>query len=315
MSVCVPVRDEEHTLAALLDSLLSQSYPPREIVVADGGSNDGTVALAQSYAHRGVRVLELGPALPGRGRNAAIEAARHNWVALIDAGCTADPNWLDRLLNGLALAGGTAGVVFGNYRPRIRTKWDEAQALTIVPPQNPATGCRPPSIASSLVHRSAWRAAGGFREDLRAAEDLLFFDRLAAAGVPTVRSPDAYVEWSLPEGPVRFFQRLRLYSRHHLASGLYRTWHLRVMLMDALAAALGVAAPAWPPAVLALVGLGAARLHRTVTLRRGNVDSGSPFRPARLARVAALICLADLATWAGAVDHLTTPAAGHREPT
>jgi hypothetical protein len=314
VSVCVPVRDEEGTLAVLLDSLLCQSWPPDEILLADGGSRDGTLALARRYAHHGVRILELGPAFPGRGRNAAIEAARNDWIALIDAGCTADPGWLAALLDSVAATGGTARVVFGNYRPRIRTKWDAAQAMTLVPPLDPATGCRPPSIASSLVHRSAWRVAGGFREELRAAEDLLFFDALRAAGVPTTRSPDAYVEWSLPEGPVRCFERLRLYSRHHLASGLYRTWHVRVMLMDVLAAAMAAAAFAWPPAGLAIAGCAATRLYKTVAPRRQNITSLQLYWPAHIARMTALLCLADMAAWAGAIDLLVARAvpAGHK---
>src|SRR5262245_46700335 len=94
ITVTVPVRDEEHSLDALLESLLAQSYPASEIVLADGGSTDRTAEIAAAYASRGVRLLTIGPAYPGRGRNAAIRAARTDWVALVDAGCSAAPTWL-----------------------------------------------------------------------------------------------------------------------------------------------------------------------------------------------------------------------------
>ncbi len=86
VSVVVPARDEEASLPALLASLRAQSTPPAEIVVADGGSRDRTVEVARAA---GARVLELGPAYPGRARNQGIRAATHDWIALIDAGSRA----------------------------------------------------------------------------------------------------------------------------------------------------------------------------------------------------------------------------------
>jgi len=111
VSVVVPVRDEERSLGALLDSLLAQTTPPDEIVLADGGSTDATVALARTYADRGVRLLEIGPAYPGQGRNAAIREARNDWVALVDGGCVADPAWLENLLSSREALPAEAGVV------------------------------------------------------------------------------------------------------------------------------------------------------------------------------------------------------------
>lgn len=286
---------------ALLESLLGQSRAPEEILVADGGSSDATVAVARRYAERGVRVLELGPALPGRGRNAALEAARHDWVALIDAGCVADPGWLEALAG--AAVSSHAPVVFGSYEPRLAGEWDVAQALAFVPPVDPATGCRPPFIASCLLHRSAWEAAGRFPEHLRAAEDLLFFDRLAGAGIASARAPLAVIRWSLSPSPAAVFRRLRLYSRHHLKAGLARTWQHRVFAMDVTAAALAVASLRWPWLGLALLLGLLARVLRTVWVRRRNVPS-APFRPDRLLRVALLLALGDAAAWAGLADLL-----------
>lgn len=304
VSVTVPVRDEEAALGCLIDSLLAQTRVPDEIVLADGGSTDGTVVLARAYEGRGVRLLEIGPAFPGRGRNRAIEAARHEWVALIDAGCVADPRWLESLLKSLSESGERVRAVFGCYEPRIRTEWDVAQALALVPPADPASGCRTPSTASALLHRSAWQQVGGFPEDLRAAEDLVFFERLAAARVPSTWCPEAVVLWSLAPTPGAVFRRLRVYSAHHLAAGLSGTWHLRVMLMDVAALVLTLACFFWPPAALLLVAGVVARVARTIRRGRSNVPAASALRPDRLVRVAALLLLADLAAGAGLLDRL-----------
>jgi glycosyltransferase involved in cell wall biosynthesis len=303
ISVAIPVLNEEGTLVGLLDSLLAQTVAPDEIVIADGGSTDGTVALARAYEDRGVLLLEIGPAYPGRGRNAAIRAARHEWLALIDGGCVADRTWLERLLAARDTLGSREGVVFGDCKPCLGDEWDVAQALAFVGPPDQQTGLLPPFIASSLLHRRVWETTGGFPEHLRAAEDLVFLKRLDELRVRVVRSPDAVVRWRLALGPRGVWRRLRLYSAHHLAAGLFRTWHLRVMAMDLVAAGLLGAAILWPASIFVVCLGAAARLLRTVARRRHNVPGRWAFRPDRLCRVALLLMLADTATWAGALDY------------
>ena len=230
--MAVPVRNEEATIEALLDSLLRQTERPDEIVIADGGSTDRTVAIADRYSGQGVRVLKLGPAYPGRGRNEAVKAARNEWIAFIDGGCEADPEWLKNLWATREALGSRPGIVFGESKPRIASEWDAAQALAFLGLRDPKTGHGAPFIASSLVHRDVWRAVGGFPEQLRAAEDLVFLQRIEELRVPSVWSPGAVVHWRLAAGPGAVFRRFRLYSAHHLAAGLFRTWHLRVMVME-----------------------------------------------------------------------------------
>jgi glycosyltransferase involved in cell wall biosynthesis len=302
VSVVVPVRNEEQTLTRLLDSLVAQSVPPDEIVLVDGGSTDATPALARAYLGRGVRVLEIGPAYPGRGRNAAIRATRNDWVAFIDAGCVADPAWLENLLGSREHMDAEPGVIYGECIPLLTDEWDVAQALAFVGFSGPQSPLPPPSIVSSLLHRTVWERVGGFPEHLRAAEDLLFMKWLDDLHVPATRAPNAVVHWRLPRGPMGVWRRFRLYSAHHLAAGLYRTWHLRVMSMDFLALITACVAMLWPPATLLLASGGLVRLLRTVWKRRFNIPDRRAFRADRLLRVALLLLLADVATWVGALD-------------
>ena len=222
-------------------------------------------------------------------------------MALIDAGCTADPRWLEELLRARDAAPGVE-VVWGHYEPRLPDEWAVAQALTLVSPLDPVTGSRPPFVASCLLHRRAWEAAGTFPEHLRAAEDLLFFEKVRELGLGVALAPGARIRWSLAPGPLLAFRRMRLYSAHHLAAGLGRTWHHHVMAIDAVLLGLLAAALAWTPAGLLALGLMAARLLKTVAVRASAVAPRFAYRPDRLARAAVLLALADAAVWLGWLD-------------
>jgi glycosyltransferase involved in cell wall biosynthesis len=301
VSVAVPVRNEADTVERLIESLIGQLRRPDEIVLADGGSTDRTVEIARRYVTHGVSIVEIGPAFPGRARNEATRAARHDWVAFIDAGCIAEPNWLDSLA-AVAEANADTRVVYGNYVPELSNGWQLAQALTIVPPLDPSTRCRPPSTASCLVHRSVLAAAGGFPEHLRAAEDLVFFERVAELRVSIAHAPEAVVRWSPPLDAASVFRRLRLYSQHHLRAGLGRTWHRRVMSMDVAAAVVLAAGLVWPPLwVLPPLGL-LVRVLRNGERRRQALGIRR-WTPLLLARCCWLIVMADAAMWLGAADH------------
>jgi hypothetical protein len=253
------------------------------------------------YAPRGVRLVEAGPAYPGRARNLAVAAASYPWIAFIDCGCRAESGWLAALV----AASEAADVVYGDYDPFVGGEWDAAQALAIMSPRSPVTGCRPPFIASSMVRRQAFLKVGGFPEPLRAAEDLLFFDALARAGARVAHAPLARIRWSLAPSPAAVFRRLRLYSAHHAAAGLARTWHHRVLAMDGAGIALALSGFAWAPAWALLLGGAAARLARTVLSRRPSVPvEARRLTVGRLLRAALLLGVADAACLLGYVDFL-----------
>jgi glycosyltransferase involved in cell wall biosynthesis len=52
VSIFMPVYNSEKYLAQTLDSLRTQTFQDFEIIIADDGSTDQSLALAQSYARR-----------------------------------------------------------------------------------------------------------------------------------------------------------------------------------------------------------------------------------------------------------------------
>src|SRR5579864_2467986 len=85
ISLIVPVRNEAATLGSFLDSL-SQSVAPLEMIFVDAGSTDDSAQLLRSAESPGIRLVEAGPAFPGRARNIGIQQATTPWIAMTDAG-------------------------------------------------------------------------------------------------------------------------------------------------------------------------------------------------------------------------------------
>jgi len=237
VSVIVPVRDEEHSIRELLDSLLKQTRPPDEIVITDGGSVDSTPQIIEHYIQQGapVRLLQAGPALPGRGRNLGAAAARFEWLGFTDAGIRLENNWLETLV-ARAAQDNSIDIVYGSWEPVTDTFFKECAAIAYVPPPAPRDGivARPRFIASTLLRRDAWAAVGGFPEDLRSAEDLVFMDRLEEAGYRAVFEPRAQVHWNLRPTLGATFKRFLVYSRNNIRAGLWRQWQATILFRYAV---------------------------------------------------------------------------------
>jgi glycosyltransferase involved in cell wall biosynthesis len=94
ISVIVTIRNEEHHIRGLLDSLVAQEGPV-EIVLVDAYSNDDTQPIVHEYCRKHDFInLYLQGGTRGEGRNLGIEKAKGEAVAFIDGDCVADPDWL-----------------------------------------------------------------------------------------------------------------------------------------------------------------------------------------------------------------------------
>jgi glycosyltransferase involved in cell wall biosynthesis len=94
VSFVIPTLNSEPILSACLESIRGQTVPADryEILVADGGSRDGTVPIARRH---GCRLIEANGLLAEAAKQAAFREARGGFIALVDADNElAGPQWL-----------------------------------------------------------------------------------------------------------------------------------------------------------------------------------------------------------------------------
>lgn len=282
--------------------------PPDEIVITDGGSTDRTCEVIQSYIARGypVKLIRTDQAFPGKGRNLGVQHALHEIIAFTDAGIRLHPQWLEKLCEPIE-KDPAVDVVYGTYEPITDSFFKECAALAYVPAPTWRNGAaiRGPFIASSLIRKQVWEQVGGFREDLRSGEDLLFFKAVLAGGFRTCVAPEAVVHWELPGTLTGTFKRFATYSRFGMKAGLGSEWQYPVLRMYAVVAMvllLSVWISKW--LWLALPAFWIARAWKCLVRKERVLWWCVALAPRKLLVVAAILAIIDVAMVCGIISWL-----------
>jgi GT2 family glycosyltransferase len=210
VSAVVTVLNDREGLEELLPALEGQTVAPEEVILVDGGSNDGTqeVLAAWHPAEFPVRLLHEPGTNIAAGRNAGIRAARTPWIACTDAGCRPDPGWLDALDR----AAQDADIVAGLFVVEGESLFERAAALTHYPiPDELGDSSFLVRASHRLFGRNyrrehaggrsmafskeAWKAAGGFPVLQYAGEDLAFSLAAISRGFRAALATDAVIRW------------------------------------------------------------------------------------------------------------------------
>ena len=93
ISVIIPTYNRRHTLERAIDSVLSQTFKPFEIIIVDDGSKDGTKEwLLQNYPS--VQYIHQPNNGVSSARNKGIQISQGSWIALLDS----DDEWMPEKL-------------------------------------------------------------------------------------------------------------------------------------------------------------------------------------------------------------------------
>ena len=106
VSILIAARNEEEKIGATLEDILAQDYDPglTEIIVIDDHSTDQTATIIKSYAHRGVKLIQLNEtnALNSYKKKAiqtAIGQSTGELMITTDADCRMGPQWLSTVVD------------------------------------------------------------------------------------------------------------------------------------------------------------------------------------------------------------------------
>lgn len=289
ISVIAPCRNERAHILAFCASVARQQLPQgwcMEVLIADGGSDDGTRALLDDWCRQDARFAWLDN--PGRivstGLNRCIAAARGAVIARLDIHSEYAADYLAQCLQALARTG--ADNVGGPWRAQGHTPMQRAVALAFQS-RWVAGGARSRDLAYEgevdTVYLGCWPRAtfarvGGFDEQLVRNQDDEHNLRLRRAGGRIWQSPRIASSY-YPRGQLG--QVLRQYlqygywkpfviARHGQPAALRHLVPSAFVLALAGGALLAALGWAWPLALLlaaygALLALALADMRAALT--------------------------------------------------
>ncbi len=245
ISLIATVLNEGDSIRQLLDSIVTQTLPPDEVVIVDGGSSDNTVAMIEGYRDRlPLQVITQPGCNISAGRNRAIRAARGDIIAVTDAGVRLKDTWLDAITAPL-LRDSSLDAVAGFFLAAPQSRFELALAATTLPLAreiNPETFL--PSSRSIAFRKSAGEKVGLYPEWLDYCEDLIFDLRLKAQIGQFAFAPAAIACFRPRSSPRQYVRQYFLYARGDGKADLWLARHLiryaTYLLLAPLIFALGL---------------------------------------------------------------------------
>lgn len=231
ISVCITTFNEERSLGNLLDSLIHQTKKPNEIIIVDGGSTDGTRKIIDNYGKKYGNIRGIfRKCIRAKGRNLGVKLAKNKIIAITDAGCVVDKNWL-KLITG-PFKDRTIDIAAGFYRMRIRpssankmrtrNSFEKAESLFLGVLPNDFNSSFLPSTRSIAFTKGAWKTIGGFPERKEnSAEDTDFNYQAIKLGMKYARVKNAIVEWGIPDNLFGFIQKIYSYAKWDAEYGIW----------------------------------------------------------------------------------------------
>ncbi len=165
ISVIVPVYNGEKYLKEAIDSILSQSYRPFEIILIDDGSNDKTAEIAAIYKKTLTYLYQKNKGIAA-SRNLGISMAKGNFISFLDA----DDLWIKEKLQiqkERLAADPAIDIIFGMVKHFYSPDTDEEFKKSVRCPSEPSKGLH---AGTMLIKKSTFLEVGYFSTDYKTGE-------------------------------------------------------------------------------------------------------------------------------------------------
>lgn len=183
VSVVIPVHNHARFLPEALESVFRQSLQPREVIVVDDGSTDGTGEVLRTYAGR-IRLLRQANRGVAAARNAGAVAASGELLAFLDADDVWHASKLERQAVGFStdpeLGLVHCGVEEVDAQGRLlRTRLDGMEGWVSREMLLFRRGVILGGGSAAVVVRAVFESVGGFDEGLSTSADWDLYYRIA----------------------------------------------------------------------------------------------------------------------------------------
>lgn len=237
ISIIIPTYNRRDRILKSVNSVLEQSYPVKEVIVADDCSQDDTEEVLKEIQDPRVKYFKL-PENRGAGgaRNYGVDRAQSDIIAFHDSDDIWLPEKIERQME-VYENQTDAGLVYTAYAYRERSKYGILHVIPQVDGTRNLSGniFRDLLIRNSigaptiLMRKKIFYEIGGFDETLCSLEDWDFVIRVAEK-YPIGFVPDVMVEVELLDGGVSsnladYYQSrcymIRKYRRQYLEMNLF----------------------------------------------------------------------------------------------
>ncbi len=186
MSVIIAAYNDAGRLPRSVAAVQAQSFTDWELIIANDGSTDDTLEVAQNLAGHDtrIRVIDLPHGGAARARNAAAEGARGTLIAIQDCDDYSLPTRLERQVTALGKQP-SVGVIAahvnrvgadGTVRGIVRMGPTSLEAFRTRRKDRPVYVIN----GTAMIRRDLFLESGGYPEDYHVGEDLALFSlRLA----------------------------------------------------------------------------------------------------------------------------------------
>lgn len=178
ISVIIPVFNTEKYLEEAIESVLTQTFRPTEVIVVDDGSTDRSADIATNFEPV-VRVLQQANAGIGAARNSGIKSATGDFLAFLDADDLWTTEKLEHQIEFLERNPGT-DMVFGNVQQFVSPELPESYQNKIRFEASAMSGI---AAGTMMLKKETFMQVGLFNEKLKLGEFIDWFSRAKDLGL------------------------------------------------------------------------------------------------------------------------------------
>lgn len=231
ISVLMPVRDAQSTVAAAIESVRAQTFKDWELVIVDDGSQDGTVDLLKQFMRVDGRIglITQGPEGIARALQRGCDACRGEFVARMDADDMMDARRLE-LQRAFLRDCGDCGLVscrvrFGGAEPGYAAHVDWVNSLMTHEVMTLRRFVEAPVAHPSVMFRRELLARHGGYSSGELPEDYELWLRWLEAGVRFGKVDEELITWNDPPQRLsRTDPRYSIESFYRMKCGFLNRW-------------------------------------------------------------------------------------------